>query len=150
VIARLAVPLWLVAASGLLLAVHVRTDRVVELEAAQVIRRGGSPVPPEGTFSSFSYRNGWRLADGNGVTVPLNLPVGATVSAEGWVDGEGPGATLLASWDGAPPVDYRLSGHGSGSLPLAPAPGPGHHKLRVDLQAPPGCSVVLDRVVVTP
>jgi hypothetical protein len=149
-IARLAVPIWLVAAAGLLFAVHARLDRVVELEAAQVIRRGGTPVPPEGTFSSFTYRNGWRLRDGNGMTVPLHLGPGATVSAEGWVEGTGLTATLLAAWDGSEPASYLLSGGGSGALPLAPPPGPGRHTLRLDLQAPPGLGVVLDRLVVTP
>jgi hypothetical protein len=116
-----------------------------------VTRRGGLPEPPEGTFSSFTYRNGWRLRGGDGVTVPLHLAPGAQVRAEGWVTGPTAAtATLRAAWDDAPGAALPLVAGAAGKVLLPDPPGPGRRRLRLDLEAPGGLTVVLDRVVVTP
>ncbi|MCU0305508.1 MAG: hypothetical protein MUC56_15750 [Thermoanaerobaculales bacterium] len=142
--------LWLLGAAGLVAAVELRTDRVVEAEAPQVRRHGGGPVPAPGTFSRFGHRRGWRVSDGEGVTVPLNLPPGATVTLEGWLLGSAQrGATLEVGWDDGEPVRLRVWGEGrDGRRRLPDPPGPGRHRLRIDLGAPPHGAAVLDRVVV--
>jgi len=67
------IAVWLVAAAALVLSLDMRPDGVVEAEAPQVRKSGGSPVPPAGTVARYSHRRGWRLNDGNRVTVPFNL-----------------------------------------------------------------------------
>jgi hypothetical protein len=149
--ARSAVALWLVAASGLAGVVMARHDRVVEAEAPQVARRGGSPEPAEGTFSSFRYRNGWRLRDGDGITVPLHLPAGAGVRLTGWLEGPAQGgAQVLTDWGSGTWTPLAVQGHELVSLALpAPLDG-GRFKLRLDLRAPLEGVLVVDRLEVVP
>ena len=148
-LARSAVAVWLVAAALLIFVVTHRRDGVVEIEEPQVARLGGRTEPPEGTFSRFKRPNGWRIGDGEGVTVPLNLAAGARVELQGWLDGAArQGATLLVGWDENPAVELAVAGSGRASAPLAPPPGAGKHLLQLTLHAPRGGEAVLDRVVV--
>jgi hypothetical protein len=148
-LARATTVVWLLGAATVVLAVTQRTDHVVELEDPQVERIGGRLEPPPGTFSRFSYPNGWRVADGEGIVVPLNLPARARLRLEGWLDGAArEGATLLVSWDGGTPKRLLVSSPVPGSVTLPDAPGAGRHTLRIELAAPPGGEAVLDRLVV--
>jgi hypothetical protein len=149
-LARTGVALWLVACTALAAVVTLRFDRTVEVEAPQVRRRGGRPVPPVGTFSQFTYRRGWQLADGEGVTVPVHLPPHATVWLEGWLQGTAQrGAELAVRWNDGEAAVMRVKGNAREArvrLPVAP-PG-GHHRLSLQVSAPPGGAAVLDRVIV--
>jgi hypothetical protein len=147
--ARISVTLSLVIASAFLLVLTQRTDRMVDLEDPQVEWIGGRPEPPAGTFSRYSRPNGWRIADGEGVVVPLNLPPRARLRLTGWLDGPArEGATLLVSWDGGARDRLLVSSPVPGSVTLPHPPGPGRHALRITLEAPPGGEAVLDRLVV--
>jgi hypothetical protein len=148
-LARATTAIWLLGAATVVLAATQRTDHVVELEDPQVERIGGRPEPPPGTFSRFSYPNGWRVADGEGIVVPLNLPPRARLRLEGWLDGAArEGATLLVSWDGGTPKRLLVGGAVPGSVTLPDIPGAGRHALCIKLAAPPGGEAVLDRLVV--
>ena len=93
--ARATTAVWLAGTAMIVLAVTQRTDHLVDLEDPQVERIGGRLEPPPGTFSRFSYPNGWRVASGEGVVVPLNLPPRARIRLTGWLDGPArDGATL--------------------------------------------------------
>lgn len=142
--------LWLLAAAGLVAAVELRTDRIVEAEAPQVRRHGGEPVPRPGTFSRFTHRRGWKLVDGQSVTFPLNLPADAEVWLEGWLLGAAQrGAALELSWNDGEPKRLRVHGVGrDGRRAVPEVPGAGHHRLTVTVQARSHGAVVLDRVVV--
>jgi len=141
---------WLLSTAGLIAAIELRTDRVVEAEAPQVRRHGGKPHPSEGTFSRFTHHRGWELRDGEGVTVPLNLSAGAVVWLEGWLVGPARrGAELEIRWDDGDPILLRVRGkERDGRLKVPETPGPGHHSLSVVLRARPLGAMVLDRVVV--
>jgi hypothetical protein len=148
---RAGTALWLVAAAALVVALHQRLDTIVEVEERQVRGLGGRPEPPEGTYSRFRHRNGWRIADGQGIEVPLRLPERADLRLEGWLDGHArDGVVFLAAWDGAAPERVEVSGDGPGSVAIPPAPGAGRHRLRLILEAPAGGEAVLDRIVVLP
>jgi len=144
--------LWLLGAAGLVAAIELRTDRVVEAESSQVRRHGGEPHPADGTFSRFTHRRGWMLRDGQAVTVPLHLPAGASVWIEGWLLGTAQqGAEVELRWDGEEPRSLRVEGEGrEGRLKIPDTPGPGRHRLSIGLRARPHGAVVLDRVVVEP
>jgi len=148
---RLTVAGWLLLGAGTVVAVTQRHDSVVEIEEPQVVRRGGSPVPPTGTYSRFLHPNGWRLDDGAEVIVPLNLPPHAAVTLSGWIDDPaGDAATLSVAWDDAPPQRFPVSRPAAGTLPLPPPPGPGRHRLHLSLRSGGSASAVLDRVEVRP
>jgi hypothetical protein len=150
-LARAAVAWWLVAAAGLVAAVLARHDRVVEGEAPQVARRGGRPEPAEGTFSSFRYRNGWRLRDGDGITVPLHLPAGTGVRLTGWLEGPAQGgAQVVTDWGDGTGRPVAVKGHELTDVVLPGPPAGGRVKLRVDLRAPPEGVLVVDRLEVVP
>ncbi|MEX1311012.1 MAG: hypothetical protein AB1Z65_11375, partial [Candidatus Sulfomarinibacteraceae bacterium] len=144
------VALWLLGAAGLVASITHRTDRVVEAEAAQVRRHGGQPHPREGTFSRFSHRRGWRLADGQGITVPLHLGADSRVFVEGWLLGSAKrGAEIELRWDGEDAVVLPVWGEGrDGRLEVPRVPGRGRHRLSIRVGAKPHGAVVLDRVVV--
>jgi len=150
VLARSWIAVWLAAAAALVLNLGLRPDRVVEAEAPQVRRSGGSPVPQPGTVARYSHRRGWRLDDGNRVTVPLNVRDGAGVVLEGWLLGTAQKAAQLElSWDGQEPLSVAWRGEGANeSLQMPPPPGSGRHRLSITLRSPPYGAVVLDRLVV--
>ena len=148
---RATVTFWVAAAAAIVLGLMLRTDRVVELEDPQVTHIGGSLQPPPGTYSRFLYPNGWRVADGEGVAVPLNLPAHARVRLEGWLEGAAQrGADLAVSWDGAAPVDMRVAAVAPGAITLPGVPAAGRHRLRIVFTAPDGGEAVLRRLVVAP
>lgn len=147
---RATLAVTLLATAAVVLVLHARVDRVVEVEDAQVVKLGGSLEPPVGTFSRYGFANGWRLADGEGVEIPLHLGAAGALAVRGWLEGPArDGATLVLSWNGAPlaTIGVRGTAHGEVSLP---APPPGRGVLRIAAGAPPGGIVVLDRVRVQP
>ena len=136
----------LVVAASFLVVLRVGRDRVVEVEDPQVVKLGGTLEPPIGTFSRYGFPNGWRLAAGEGVEIPLHLGQAPGVVLEGWLDGAArDGATLSVSWNGAFAGTVALRGAVPGRVALPPSP-PGRVVLRLVADAPPGGTVVLDRV----
>jgi len=144
------IAVWLVAAAGLVLAVELVPDRVVELEGPQVRRSGGGPIPPEGTFSRFSHRRGWRLDDGDRVMVPLRLRPGSTVILEGWLLGTARRRSdLVVQWDDSLATVLQWSGGEPPERIALPAPpGAGRHRLTISFFGPRHGAVVLDRLVI--
>jgi hypothetical protein len=142
------VGLWLVAAAGFVLTLELRHDRVVELEAPQVRRRGGAPEPAPGTVSRFTHRRGWRLEDGQGVEVPLRLRAGSGVALEGWLVGPARRrAEISVRWNDDEPVILRWRGaEPPEEVALPPPPGAGRHRLALGFSGPAGGSIVLDRL----
>jgi hypothetical protein len=150
-LARAPVSLALATVCVFIVILTQRTDRTVELEDPQVAHLGGTTEPKVGTYSRFLVPNGWRIRDGEGVEVPLNLPGGAHLMLEGWLEGAAQrGADLQVRWDGvtSPSVPVRGVAHGSVALPAPPTGG--HHRLAIVLASPAGGEAVLDRLVVTP
>jgi len=147
---RAGIAIWLVAAAALVMTLGLRYDRVVEAEAPQVRRHGGSPVPPVGTFSRFSHRNGWRLGDGEGIVIPLRIREGHDVVLEGWLLGAARrGARLEVRWDDGETVSIGVRGADRDArLRLPPPPGGGRHRLSLVMRCPEHGAGVLDRVVV--
>jgi hypothetical protein len=144
------IALWLAAAAALVLTLGLRADRVVEAEAPQVRRSGGSPVPPVGTVSRYSHRCGWRLDDGDRVTVPLNIRDDAEVVLEGWLLGTArKRAQLELRWDDEEPTAVLWRGDGATErLRLPPPPSVGRHRLSITLHSSRHGAVVLDRLVI--
>ncbi len=149
-LARGWIAVWLLAAAALVLTLDLRPDRVVEVEAPQVRKSGGSPVPMVGTPARYAHLRGWRLNRGNRVTVPLKLREGAEVVLEGWLLGTARQASQLEiSWDGREPVLVPWRGErATESLRMPPPPGEGRHRLSITLHSPPQGAVVLDRLIV--
>jgi hypothetical protein len=146
---RAATPLWLVLACVALVVLRLRLDRIVEIEDPQVVHIGGALEPPPGTFARYSLPNGWRIADEEGVEVPLNLAAGDKLRLEGWLEGAArSGATIAAQWDGGAPRAIFVAASGRGDVALPDAPGSGRHRLLLLLHAPQGGEAVLDRLVV--
>ena len=147
---RAGIAIWLVAAAALVMTLGLRYDRVVEAEAPQVRRHGGSPVPPVGTFSRFSHRNGWRLGDGEGVVMPLRIGESDDVVLEGWLLGTARhGARLEVRWDDGETVSIGVRGDDRDArLRLPQPPGGGRHRLSLVMRCPEHGAGVLDRVVV--
>lgn len=150
-LARGWIAVWLSAAAALVLTLDLRPDRVVEVEAPQVRKSGGSPVPMVGTPARYAHLRGWRLNRGNRVTVPLKLREGAEVVLEGRLLGEARRASQLEiNWDGREPVLIPWRGErATESLRMPPPPGEGRHRLSITLHSPPRGSVVLDRLIVS-
>ncbi|MFV2072864.1 MAG: hypothetical protein ACC742_09460, partial [Thermoanaerobaculales bacterium] len=150
VLRRAGIAIWLVAAAALVTTLGLRYDRVVEAEAPQVRRHGGSPEPPTGTVSRFSHRNGWRLGDGEGVVMPLRLREGRDVVLVGWLLGTARrGARLEVGWDDGEAVSIIVGGEDrEGRVRLPPPPGGGRHRLSLVMRCPANGAGVLDRVVI--
>jgi hypothetical protein len=144
------VALWLVAAAALMMALDLRHDQVVELEAPQIRRSGGSPIPPAGTASRFLHRRAWRLDDGDRVVVPLQLREDAELILEGWLMGKAQRwGKLEVQWDDRRPVIIPWRGEGvTERIVLPPPPGPGRHRLAITLRSPPHGAAALDRLLV--
>ena len=146
-VARASVSLSLVTACVFLIVLTQRNDRVVEIEGPQVAHLGGTIEPPEGTYSRYLQSSGWRIHDGEGVEVPLNLRAGARLRLESWFEGPAPsGASLTVRWDGAAARAVQVAG----SVDVPAPPSDGHHRLGLALAAPGGGEVVLGRIVVLP
>ena len=152
VLRRSWIAVWLVAAAGLVAALATAPDGVVELEAPQIRRSGGSPVPAEGTVSRYSHRRGWRLDDGDRVAVPLRLREDSEVVLEGWLLGTARRRSdLVVQWDDGPATVLRWMGDDPPERVVLPAPpGAGRHRLEISFFSPPEGAVVLDRVVIGP
>ena len=150
VLRRSWIAVWLVASAALVAVLATVPDAVVEFEAPQVRRSGGSPVPPEGTVSRSSHRRGWRLDDGDLVAVPLRLREDAEVVLEGWLLGTARRSSdLVVQWDDEPATVLRWKGDDPPQRVVLPAPpGPGRHRLGISFFSPPEGAVVLDRVVI--
>lgn len=142
---RQSVALWLAAAAGLLFALHVVPDRVVEVEDPQVQHLGGMLEPHPGAWSRFLYRNGWRLFCGDSVRVHLHLPKARGLVVSGWLDG-GESGQLCSAFDASPLTCNPLAA-GPAVLHL-PSPGLGRHLLQLQAQLPEGASLVLDKLEV--
>ena len=144
------IALWLAGAAALVLTLDLRHDAVVELEAPQVRRSGGSAMPPAGTVSRFLHRRGWRLDDGDRVVVPLHLRENSELVLEGWLMGTAQKwGRLEIRWNDGEPVVTPWRGDGATErVVLPPPPGPGRHRLGIGLLSPPHGAVVLDRLVV--
>jgi hypothetical protein len=149
-IVRCQTAVWLVLATVLAAAIVLRHDVVVEAEAPQVRRMGGSPVPPRGTFSRYAHRRGWKVTDRQGISVPLNLASGSEVWLEGWLEGPARrGARLEVEWADGDSDVLRVAGAArQGRVRLPSAPASGRQRLTVVLRAPAGGAAVFDRVVV--
>ena len=144
---RAGVSVWILAGGALLVTLMVRPDAAIEVEDPQVRHIGGVLDPPPGTFLRYLLPNGWRLATGEAVEVPISARAGDEVHVTSRVEGPaGPATMLLASWIGYSASPVAITVPTSGVIPLPPSPAGGHHLLRLALQAPPGVSVVLDRV----
>ncbi len=150
VLRRSWIAVWLVASAALVAVLATAPDRVVELEAPQVRRSGGSPVPPEGTVSRYSHRRGWRLDDGDRVTVPLRLREDVEVVLEGWLLGTARRRSdFVVQWDDEPVTVLQWRGDDPPQRVVLPAPpGAGRHRLEISFFGPPEGAVVLDRVVI--
>jgi hypothetical protein len=144
------IAVWLVASAALVVVLATTPDDVVELEAPQVRRSGGSPVPAEGTVSRYSHRRGWRLDDGDRVAVPLRLREDAEVVLEGWLLGTARRRSdLVVQWDDEPAKVLQWRGDEPPERVVLPAPpGAGRHRLGISFFSPPEGAVVLDRVVI--
>jgi hypothetical protein len=145
------VAVWLIASGGLVLALGTVADRVVELEAPQVRRSGGSPVPERGTVARYSHRRGWRLDDGDSIVVPLRIDEARAPVLEGWLLGTArKKSDFMVRWNDGPITVIRWRGRSEPpeSVRLPPPPGPGRHRLRIQFACPPEGAVVLDRLIV--
>ncbi len=147
---RTGVATWLMVAVCVTSLVVFRYDGVVDVEAAQVRRHGGQLVPPDGTFSRYQHRRGWRLTDGQGVVVPLNMPPDAQVWLEGWLVGRAQrGAVIEVRWDDGDRLAVEVAGAATeGRVRLPDPPGPGRHQMNIVLRSPPRGAAILDRVIV--
>ncbi len=144
------VAVWLVAASALVATLCLRYDRVVEIEAPQVSKTGGSPVPRPGTASRFRHQRGWRLEARDRVEVPLRLQPDAEVVLEGRLLGTARrSARLVVRWDDGDAVVIPWRSEESAAfLRLPGPPGQGRRLLTITLRCQPNGAVVLDRLVV--
>ena len=149
-LARCSVAVALLAGAGLVAAVTLRYDRVVELEDPQIVRLGGALHPPPGQMSRFAFRNGWRLANLESIDVPLHVPGNARVVLQGWLEGAAKGGAKLAlQWRGGTVVHVPLSGKGDFSAAVPAPPSTGRHWLRITGMMPPGGAAVLDMAIVS-
>ncbi len=146
-LSRQALAFWLVAGSSLLVTARMLPDRVVELEAPQVVHQGGLLEPHPGAWSRFLYPNGWRLGNGDELSVPLKLAAHCPLALVGWVEeGSGGGCRLAYRVEPAGPKGQLAVPAGwRGELPLAAA-GPGRVQLTLSTVCVGESTVVLDRL----
>jgi hypothetical protein len=146
------VALWLVAGAALVLSLELRFDRVVEVEAPQVRRHGGAAVPEAGAVARYSHRRGWRLDDGDAVSVPLHLRADSEITLEGWLLGTARRrSALTVRWNEGESSILRWRGeHPPERVVLPPPPGGGRHLLHIGFSGPPNGAVVLDRLLIQP
>ncbi len=149
-LARVGPAVWLVAALGLVLAVELRADTVVEAESAQIRRHGGAPAPPAGTPTRFSHANGWLLGGGDGLTVPLNLRGGesveimARVLPPGWV------GSLDVGWNDGQSSAIKIKRRpGVEGFVIPDPPGSGRHRLSIRWTGHKESVLFVDRVIVS-
>jgi len=145
------VGLWLCAACALVVALRSWPDRVVELEDPQVDHMGGILQPHPGAWSRFLYANGWRLGDGQGLTVPLHLRGKGQLVLVGWVEGA-PGESCQLSYaftPQGPKGEFSAPAGARGEVAL-PSPGPGRVRLAITTRCGGGATLVLDRLEVRP
>ncbi|MDX2435637.1 MAG: hypothetical protein QNL88_01190 [Acidobacteriota bacterium] len=144
------IAVWLVAAAGLVMAAGLVPDRVVELEGPQVRRRGGQPVPAEGTVSRHNHRRGWQLDHGDSIMVPLRLRPDSKVVLEGWLLGTARRRSdLVVQWDEEPSTVLRWRGGDPPEDVVLPTPsGGGRHRLAISFFGLPEGAIVLDRLVI--
>lgn len=146
---RVSVGVWLLLGTALLVVASSKTDTTVEVEDPQVVHLAGAPEPPMGAFSRFLVPNGWRLADGEAVVVPLRPPAGAKLHLEGWLEGEArSGATLMLCYDSSEEQAVAVRGLSRGAIRLPDPQVSGKVHLAIRLVAPAGGSAVLDRIIV--
>lgn len=144
-VTRQAVALWLAAAAGLLVALQVVPDRVVEMEDPQVQHAGGVLEPHPGAWSRFLQPNGWRLFSGDGLGVPLHLGKAQGLVVLGWLEGEKSGE-LCSAFGASPPTCITVAP--GPVVAQLPSPGPGRHLLQLQARLPEGASLVLDKLEV--
>lgn len=148
-LARVGPAVWLVAALGLVLAVDLRADTVVEAESAQIRRHGGAPAPPIGTPTRFSHANGWLLGGGDGLTVPLNLRGGERVDLEIRVVPPGWSGSLEVMWNDGAPSELKVRRGPGHEIITIPGPSdPGRHRLSIRWSGRKEAVLFVDRVIV--
>lgn len=147
VVSRQVLAPWLVAGSWLLVTARMLPDRVVELEAPQVLHQGGLLEPRPEAWSRFLYPNGWRLGNGDELSVPLKLAAHRPLVLVGWLEeGSGGGCRLAYRVEPAGPTGQLAVPAGwRGELPVAAA-GPGRAQLTVSALCIGDSTVVLDRL----
>ncbi len=147
---RVGPAVWLIFALGLVLAVDLRADTVVEAESAQIRRHGGRPIPPRGTVSRFMHPGGWRLEDGDALVFPLNLRGDERVAIEARILPPGWAGTLNVRWDDGvvSPLSIRR-GRPLELIGVPGSPGPGRRRLHLEWVANTEAALFVDRVIVT-
>ena len=149
VAARCTVAALLLAGAGFVAGVTLHYDRVIELEDPQILVLGGELHPPLGQMSRFVFRNGWRLRNMDSIEVPVHAPGNASLSLQGWLEGTATGgATIAARWRDGKATHILVTGAKDWTISLPPPPSSGKYWLRITLIAPPGGSVVLDKILV--
>ena len=148
-LARVGPAVWLVAALGLVLAVDLRADTMVEAESAQIKRHGGAPAPAIGTPTRFAHSNGWRLGPEDGLTFPLNLRGGETVVVEARVLPPGWAGSLTARWNDGKIHQIQVRRLQTQPIVAPDPPGPGRHRLHLGWFPHKEAVLFVDRVVVT-
>ena len=148
-LARVGPAVWLVAALGLILAVDLRADTVVEAESAQVKRQGGEPAPPSGTPTRFAHPNGWRLGAADGLTFPINLPEGGRVNIQARIVPPGWAGSLGVRWNDGMNHQIPVRRRNVELIAVPDPPGPGRHSLYLGWSPRNDAVLFVDRVFVT-
>jgi len=148
-LARVGPAVWLVAALGLVLAVDLRADTMVESESAQIKRHGGAPAPPTGTPTRFAHPNGWQLGSEDGLTFPLNLRGGETVAVEARILPPGWAGSLAVRWNNGKIDQIQVRRLQDQFIVVPDPPGPGRHSLHLGWSPHEEAVLFVDRVVVT-
>lgn len=148
-LARIGPAVWLVASLGLVLAVDLRADTMVEAESAQISRHGGAPAPPAGTPTRFAHPNGWQLGPEDGLSFPLNLRGGETVAVEVRILPPGWAGSLAVRWNDGRIQKIKVRRRKAQSVVVPGPPGPGRHRLHLGWFSRKEAVLFIDRVAVT-